>query len=222
MIDTGIGLSSDEIAKLFRPFTQADESTTRRFGGTGLGLSICLRLSENLGGAVVVESEPGTGSTFSVTVDAGALAGVQMLQAADVAGPAPSIADGDVDRVRGFRVLLAEDGLDNQRLFAHLLRKAVANVVCVENGQLACNAFDDAQAATEPFHLILMDMQMPVFDGYGATQRLRAKGCELPIIAMTAHAMDGDRKACLDAGCTDYVTKPLRIVLEITVRFSVA
>lgn len=222
VIDTGIGLAPQQIQKLFQPFTQADDSTTRRYGGTGLGLSICHRLCETLGGTISVESELGRGSTFCVTIDPGSIHAVPMIrqQGEEVEAPVPI--EETTTELFGCRVLLAEDGIDNERLFVHLLKKAGAEVTSVENGQLACEAYQASQLDASPFDLILMDMQMPVLDGYEATRRLRQDGCQLPIVAMTAHAMEGDRDKCLAAGCTHYVTKPLtrKTLLETVDRFS--
>jgi signal transduction histidine kinase len=223
VVDTGIGLTRQQQQRLFRPFAQADESTTRKFGGTGLGLSICQRLAGMLGGSVEVESEVGQGSTFRVILAAGSLDGVRMMnqqQLLSFAENAESPSQKSIE-LDG-RILLAEDGVDNQRLFSHILLKAGAEVIVVENGALACDEYKAASDSGEPFDLILMDMQMPVLDGYDATRRLRQIGCEAPIIAMTAHAMNGDREACLDAGCSDYLTKPIRRTnfLELVARYT--
>ena len=211
--DTGIGLTDDQIARLFQPFSQADTSTTRRFGGTGLGLTISKRLAQMLGGDLTVMSEPGRGSTFSVTVETGDLAGVRMLEhPAAVAANTPVVA---VDaptaapRLNDCRLLLAEDGPDNQRLIAFLLRKAGAEVVVAENGRIACEQLLAARDAGTPFDVVLMDMQMPVMDGYEATARLRAEGYTGPILALTAYAMDGDDSKCRTAGCDAYLSKPI-------------
>ncbi len=220
IIDTGIGMTKEQVGKLFQPFTQADSSTTRKFGGTGLGLVVSRRLAEMLGGTITVTSAPGEGSTFSLTVATGPLDDVRMLE-----HPA-EVATAVENRVRAkveipdkldCRILLAEDGLDNQRIISFILGKAGAQVVVAENGQiavekaLAClpgrgRRHDDEE---EPFDLILMDMQMPVMDGYEATRKLRSEGYTGPIIALTAHAMKADRQKCLDAGCDNYVSKPI-------------
>ena len=212
IIDTGIGMTEDQVDRLFKPFTQADVSTTRRFGGTGLGLSISKRLAQGLGGDVEVISEFGAGSEFIVTVDAGSQAGVKMVkqQSADPQDETRPFIN-DEGRVElDARILLAEDGLDNQRLFSVILKKAGADVTIVENGQLACDEYKASLTTERQYSLILMDMQMPVLDGYEATRRLRQLGCELPIVAMTAHAMTGDRNACIEAGCSDYLSKPIQ------------
>jgi signal transduction histidine kinase/FixJ family two-component response regulator len=219
VVDTGVGMAADQIDKLFQPFQQADASTTRKFGGTGLGLVISKRLAKLLGGDIIVSSELGKGSTFTVTVDTGPLTGVPLIE-----HPAEAVADTVAAAVENnpparltCRVLLAEDGPDNQRLISLLLKKAGAQVTVVENGkramELALATFpgwgrrhgDCAQS----FDVILMDMQMPVMDGYEATRRLRAEGYNLPIIALTAHAMEEDMRKCLDAGCDAYLSKPI-------------
>ena len=213
IIDTGIGISEEQRLKLFKPFTQADESTTRKYGGTGLGLSISKHLAESLGGDIEVFSEPGAGSDFRVTIDAGTLQGVRMVQEvrSEEKPARPNIAHIAKSRVQiSGRILMAEDGVDNQRLFSVILTKAGAEVTIVENGQLACDEYLASIASGTPFDVVLMDMQMPVLDGYAASRRLRDLGCDLPIIAMTAHAMTGDRHACIAAGCTDYISKPIQ------------
>jgi len=211
VVDTGIGMTPEQLNRLFLPFTQADSSTTKRFGGTGLGLTISKRLAVMLGGDVTVVSTRGKGSTFSVTVETGPLEGVAMLdepaEAAARRKPPPRAARIDV-KLDG-RILLAEDGPDNQRLIAFLLKKAGADVTLAENGQIALECALAARAEGNPFDVILMDMQMPVMDGYTATARLREAGCDRPIVALTAHAMEGDEQKCRKAGCDGYATKPI-------------
>jgi len=222
VIDSGIGISNSQIATLFQPFTQADSSTTRRFGGTGLGLSICKRLAELLGGQITVASRAGQGSTFSLTVPTGSLDGVPLIeQFEDESSPEPaddSPPPAPAKRVlANCRVLLAEDGADNQRLISFFLAKAGAEVTVVENGQLAVERAlftheGCGKRQTDPpgpFDVILMDMQMPVLDGYGAAARIREEGCNIPIVALTANTMQGDREKCLAAGCNDYLAKPI-------------
>ncbi len=212
VIDTGLGMSEEQVGRLFRAFSQADSSTTRKFGGTGLGLNISKRLAEMLGGGIAVESKPGEGSVFRVTVATGTLDGVRMVNGPSVltiAQPDPSAApSGEVARL-DCRILLAEDGPDNQRLISHVLKKAGADVTVTENGERAVDAALAARDQGDPFEIILMDMQMPVMDGYEATELLRQRGYTGPIIALTAHAMASDRQHCLDAGCDDYATKPI-------------
>ena len=215
VVDSGIGMTEEQIAKLFQPFTQADASMARKFGGTGLGLTISKRFAKMLGGdLVVIHSQPGAGSHFRLSVATGELHGVQMIDdplAATRICEEPSVPGSSAGEraLLGTRVLLAEDGPDNQRLIAHILRKAGAHVTVVENGKLAVSAALAAHAADEPFHAILMDMQMPVMDGYTATDRLRQQGYTGQIIALTAHAMAGDRQKCIDAGCNDFAVKPI-------------
>ncbi|MFQ5413223.1 MAG: response regulator [Phycisphaerae bacterium] len=214
ILDTGIGMSDEQAAILFRPFTQADTSTTRTFGGTGLGLTISKRFAELLGGGItMVKSELGVGTRFRAIVATGPLDGVAMIEdpmsATRVADSGIAVAKGSRTDLCGCRILLAEDGPDNQRLISFVLEKAGAHVTVEANGKRALDAALAARDDGKPFHVILMDMQMPVMDGYSATRQLRDRNYTAPIIALTAHAMGGDRDKCLKAGCDDYATKPI-------------
>src|SRR6185437_14694301 len=203
--DTGIGMTPDQMARLFQPFTQADVSTTRRFGGTGLGLTISKRLARLLGGDITCSSEPGVGSKFVFNVDGGPRLGIPLLEnltAEQLSVGGEDTIDEDI-RLEG-KILLAEDGEDNRELIASHLRRAGAEVVIAGTGRLAVEA-----AKTQQFDLVVMDMQMPELDGYGASRALRAAGLRVPIIALTANAMAEDRVKCLQAGCTEYLAKPI-------------
>ncbi|MEN6448894.1 MAG: MASE3 domain-containing protein, partial [Thermoguttaceae bacterium] len=208
IIDTGIGIDDEHLTMLFQPFSQVDTSARRRFGGTGLGLAISRRLATMLGGDITVSSVLGKGTAFNVSV--------ACLAAADGAetSRAPSGQDAPEVAARGnpelhCRVLLAEDGLHNRQLIELLLRKGGADVTAVEDGKKALDLALSEEKAGRPFDVILMDMQMPVMDGYAATRRLRELGYRRPILALTAHAMKEDRRKCLDAGCDDYLPKPM-------------
>jgi len=222
--DTGVGIGPEQLdGTIFNAFTQADETMTRRFGGTGLGLTISKALVEMLGGTLSVESELGKGSTFRFTVETGPLDGVRMLEncrealVATATEPTGKRSPAAVN-LSSVRVLLCEDGPDNQRVIAFLLKKAGADVTVADNGQIGLDKALAAREAAEPFDIILMDMQMPVLDGYRATRRLRKAGYKGPIVALTAHAMAHDRQKCLDAGCNDYASKPIdRATLLATV-----
>ncbi len=211
--DTGLGMTSEEAGKVFQPFTQADSSTTRRFGGSGLGLTISKRLAQILGGdVVIVHTEPGVGTRFRLTVAALAVNDSQAVenpQGTSAAKPTTRKSAGSPDRTLEGRVLLAEDGPDNQWLISFVLRKAGADVTVVENGKMAVDTALSAREQGRSFDVILMDMQMPVMDGYEATRILRSQHYAGLIIALTAHAMASDRQECLDAGCDDFISKPI-------------
>ena len=214
VIDTGIGIPAEKQPSIFDPFVQADNSVTRRYGGTGLGLAICRRLSGFLGGDLRVESQPGKGSVFSLSIDTGPLQGVDLLDAppAEVLKGLPhrNIVSSTAS-ISGTNILLVEDGEINRKLVRIMLEEAGAKVSCAENGWVGVEL-----ASKKDFSLILMDMQMPIMDGYAAAAKLREQGLETPIVALTAHAMKGDEQKCLDAGCTAYLTKPIQatILLE--------
>jgi CheY-like chemotaxis protein len=207
--DTGIGIDISQQAALFQPFTQGDHSVSRRFGGTGLGLALSRRFARALGGDVrLIQSEPKRGSVFSITIDPGDLANAEFVEtfcdvkplkavAADAAQQSPDAA------LSGVKVLLVEDGPDNQILYQHLLKSAGAEVVAVRDGMDAVR-----YGRCDNLDLILMDIQLPVLDGYSATKILRRQGAKLPIIALTAHAMKEERDRCLKAGCDDWLAKP--------------
>ena len=206
VIDTGIGIPQHKLAQIFDPFCQADSSVTRRFGGTGLGLTICRRLARALGGGISVQSDAGKGSIFTIAVDSGpidsffpdGMPAADVVRASSVGHELPQVS------LAGRRILVADDGDSNRRLIQIVLTKAGAEVITVTNGREAVDA-----AMSQPPDLILMDMQMPVMDGYGAAGSLREQGLKIPIVALTAHAMKGDREKCLAAGCTGYLTKPI-------------
>ncbi|QDT45785.1 Autoinducer 2 sensor kinase/phosphatase LuxQ [Gimesia alba] len=212
VIDTGIGMTEEQLSRLFQPFVQADSSTTRKYGGTGLGLTICKRLTNILGGEIVVKSDYGTGTTFTVSVKIGEIHDVEFV---DQQAFKPELNDSlanpnkKTDFEMSYNILLAEDGLDNQKLIRFLLTKAGGKVTLAENGKRAVDLALDATENNQPFDVILMDMQMPELDGYAATKLLRSKGYHHPIIALTAHTMSGAREECLAAGCNNYATKPI-------------
>jgi PAS domain S-box-containing protein len=219
VVDTGVGISETERRGLFTPFTQADTSTTRRFGGTGLGLTISRRLAELLGGELVFDSEPGKGSTFSLMLPTGDLKGVKMetepVSASALAASHPvkdakaGPGGSDGKPLAGVSILLAEDGIDNQKLIGFLLTRAGAEVEIVGTGKAAADYVLEAIGKGKPPDVVLMDMQMPEMDGYEATRLLRQRNVTIRIVALTAHAMATDRDKCLQAGCDDFVTKPI-------------
>jgi signal transduction histidine kinase len=206
--DTGIGLAPEAIDRLFRPFTQADGTTTRRYGGTGLGLAISRRLAELLGGSIRVESEPGKGSVFTVVVATGSLEGVSLVSGLDALAARAKNRRCASARLAG-RILLAEDGPDNQRLIAFHLRHAGAEVDIVGDGRAAVDHVLRAAKGRQGYDLVVLDMQMPEMDGYQAASVLRARGWRGPIVALTANTDGGERERCLAAGCDAFASKPL-------------
>lgn len=215
VIDTGIGIATDELVSIFQPFTQADSSSHRRYGGTGLGLTISKRLAMALGGDITVASELGKGSTFSVTIATGPI-NIMSLSEPSKSVVAGAIANNPRPKL-DCRILLAEDGPDNQRLLSLVLKKAGADVTIAQNGREAVEMALASFAGwgrrhndpTAPFDIILMDIQMPLLDGFEATRQLRQEGYTGPIIALSAHATTQAAHECLDAGCDDYLSKPI-------------
>ena len=206
VVDTGIGMSKQTIAKLFQPFSQADFDVTQRFGGTGLGLSISKRLTDSLGGELAVESEFKRGSTFTLTLPCISQE-VELVDAWDY-DHAPLTEKKPIGRLAA-NILVADDRRDIWRVAKFFLEEAGGTTHIAEDGQQALDLVEQHEADGSPFDLILMDMQMPVLTGYDATRELRNRGFTAPIIALTAGAMKGDREKCLMAGCTDYFAKPI-------------
>jgi len=220
VIDTGVGMTEEQTSRLFAPAAPDDASSGCKVPGGGLGLTICKRLTDMLGGTISVTSAPGIGSTLTVIVPSGPLQAVRMIDAPGQVAAAhekqaqPQAKTASQPR---FRILLAEDGPENRRLMSFILKKAGAEVVIAENGQEVVEKVlgsrwrgeDPDNDQYEPFDLILMDMQMPITDGYEATRLLRQEGYPGLIIAVTGHTMSYDRQKCLDAGCNDYLAKPV-------------
>lgn len=202
VIDTGIGLTSEQQKRLFNPFSQADSSTTRNYGGTGLGLFLSKQLCEKLGGTITIKSELGKGSCFTATVDAGSLNEDSFVTEV-IADSSDFQGNNEKVKFQG-EILLAEDNADNQRFISMLLTRMGATVSIAENGGQAVE-----KALAHDFDLILMDMQMPVMGGLQATQLLRQKGYVKPIVALTANAFSRDIECCLEAGCDEFLSKPI-------------
>ena len=208
VIDSGIGIAPAQVDRLFEAFIQADETINRRFGGTGLGLAISRRFARALGGDIVVRSAPGEGSIFAVTLETGSLAGVALLSPAEMPRLEP-LAASTVDVRWAFpaaNVLVVDDGPENRELVRLVLQEHGLLIAEAENGAMAVD-----KALAQRFDVILMDMQMPVMDGFEATRKLRAAGLLVPIVALTANAMKGFEREVLAAGCSAYLTKPIDI-----------
>jgi signal transduction histidine kinase len=201
--DSGTGIPADKLLSIFDKFTQADESVSRRFGGTGLGLAITRSLVELHGGDIQVQSELGRGSTFVVTLQCEADASGGAVPRGDVAEQVSST-PGQSGRAR---ILVVDDNQVNQKVVTAVLRKRGFSIELANDGQEALNKLDRSAA----FDLVLMDVQMPVLDGLEATRLIRKepRWNALPIVAMTAHAMNGDKERCLEAGMNGYISKPV-------------
>jgi CheY-like chemotaxis protein/nitrogen-specific signal transduction histidine kinase/HPt (histidine-containing phosphotransfer) domain-containing protein len=209
VVDSGVGIPEDKVESVFDPFVQADSSVTRKFGGTGLGLAISRRFARMMGGDIVASSAPGEGSTFTVTLDPGSLDDVALLEpeaALRAAAQSASDDDGAQWRFPAARVLVVDDGAENRELVELVLGEAGLDVTGAENGAVAVD-----RVLSEGFDLVLMDIQMPVMDGFTATARLREAGVETPIIALSANAMKGFDEECLARGFTGFLTKPVDI-----------
>ena len=208
VIDTGIGMTTEQATSVFTPFKQADSSITRRFGGTGLGLTISKQFSQALGGDISVESEPDVGSTFSVSIAAGPVEGVRLLSVEEILSAQWHVEETKTKcwKFPPSCVLVVDDGEENRDLLNVILSDVGIEVVTAENGQLALD-----NISSRDFDVVLMDCQMPVMDGYTAAGKIREVNKSIPVVAMTADAMAGAEQKCLDAGYSHYMTKPVDI-----------
>ncbi|WP_417378177.1 response regulator [Gimesia sp.] len=227
--DTGIGISQEILKHIYDPFIQADSSSSRAYSGTGLGLTLTHKLVQLLGGKLTVQSSVNQGSVFSVTLNVGNITS-QMRQTGrrpdlscnkTLSQTAPGVRVGrDPTGMKG-RVLLVDDTHEIRRLFNYMLSKMGLDVVTASNGREAIELIQDAENQGEPHDLILMDMQMPVMDGYEATRFLRSQNHQVPVIAITAHTLIADREKCIAAGCSDYLGKPVKydVLTEMVSRY---
>ncbi|WDQ17286.1 chemotaxis protein CheB [Rhodopirellula sp. P2] len=211
VIDTGIGIAKEQQDHLFQPFSQGDSSVSRTFGGTGLGLTISQRLAEMLGGSITFESDMGVGSTFSLIVSPGELTGVPMVDHSEPIAyqdNVPEAPDGHPIELNCY-ALVVDDRRDIRFLSRRILTKAGATVDECEDGLQAVHKIVECMHEEHCPDVIILDMQMPTLDGYATAKKLRELGYEGPIIALTADAMQGDMNLCLQAGCNDYLSKPI-------------
>jgi signal transduction histidine kinase/CheY-like chemotaxis protein/HPt (histidine-containing phosphotransfer) domain-containing protein len=205
--DEGIGMTPEQVSRLFQPFEQADNSTTRLFGGTGLGLAISMNLARLMGGGIDVVSMAGKGSTFSLHLP--------LRETTAPEGGDPAVAN-DIDiaqKLKGYRILAAEDVDVNRFVLEDMLHEAGAKFVFAENGRIA---LDRVESDPDGFDVVLMDVQMPVMGGHEATRRIRVIAPQLPVIGLTAHALNDEREKSLAAGMVDHVTKPIDPVVLVT------
>lgn len=214
--DTGCGMSDDLMQRLFQPFEQECPTVNRRHGGTGLGLALSREFARLLGGDLVATTTPGSGSTFTLTVSAPVVEAAASPDQRHPAHPSPG-QPAALAAAKGLRVLLVEDGRDNQLLIRRILERTGMHVEVADNGAVCLERL--AGTGQQDFDLVLMDVQMPVMDGMTATRKLRERHCELPIVALTASAMVADQEACSAAGCTAFLAKPIdrpRLLATIT------
>ena len=215
--DSGIGMSPEQMNRIFDPFSQADSSVTRRFGGTGLGLTISRRFAQALGGEISVQSEQGKGSVFSVTVDTGPLEGVEFLSPEAINSFEEQVVDQEANwRFESGRVLVVDDGAENRELVSVVLEQTGLTVEGAENGKVGAE-----MALANQYDLILMDCDMPEMDGYEATHKIREveRSCNsqnpIKIVALTAHALSDFKQKALDAGMNDHLAKPINTKIII-------
>ena len=229
VIDTSIGVPPELCDKIFEPFHRGDPESRRKYSGTGLGLSVSRVFARRLGGDITVISEVGLGSNFCLTIPLGPADQFEWTScnSEDLnALPRPICGSGHPGTHQNVtlvaRILLVDDCLDTQRLFAHILSKAGANVTTANNGREAIRMAIQAMVEQRPFDCILLDMQMPDIDGYQVATMLRESGYTAPIIALTANSLPGERERCLTAGCDEFATKPLNRhkLLELVARYS--
>ena len=207
--DTGRGIGAEQSQSMFQAFEQADKTVSRKHGGTGLGLTISRRLAVIMGGDVtLVRTELGKGSCFRFTLPMVPVFGSVLVHSIPTKTVSARHVNPERVSIQG-RILLAEDGLDNQRLIAFLLKKAGASVDIAGDGKVALEMLDAANASNCPYDLLITDMQMPVMDGYMLVETLRTRGVKIPVLALTAHAQPEDRQKCMDVGCDDYLSKPI-------------
>jgi two-component system CheB/CheR fusion protein len=208
--DTGIGMTAPEMRELFQPFYRVRSREPDSPGGTGLGLAICKRIARRLGGDISVQSAPRAGSTFTLSIPTGSPSPSEVSPRADEAlAPAAVVsATAPSPRLQG-RILVADDNEANRRLISLRLHRAGAEVVTAGDGQEAIDRTNAAALERRPFDAVIIDMQMPVVDGYDAVRQLRARGFTRPIIALTAYAMSEDRDECLALGCDEFISKPI-------------
>ncbi len=206
IIDSGIGMNEQALEKIFSPFAQADSSVTRKYGGTGLGLAISRRFATALGGNITVQSSPGEGSVFTLSIMTGDIDEVQRIDWNDDVDLHSSDTCSVDFRLPACSVLVVEDGEENRELITLVLEQAGVEIDTAENGKIGVDKVSESN-----YDIILLDMQMPVMDGYEAARRMRELGVEVPIIALTAHAMKGDEEKCRAAGCSGFLTKPINI-----------
>jgi PAS domain S-box-containing protein len=213
--DTGPGILPEQASKLFKPFSQADVSTTRKFGGTGLGLTLSKKLAAGLGGDLeLTTSTPGQGSTFTITIDPGRTNKVLFQSSRTLARSPVATTPAESLRIDGLKLLLVEDSLDNQIVVQRFLKMAGCEADLANHGREAIEKIQ-----SKDYDVVLMDIQMPIMDGFEAIVELRRLGHQLPIIALTAHALKEQRQECLDKGFNNHITKPVNRDALITLLF---